>query len=76
MQGKCLTDCVVYRASVTETVTGKLETFTGVTGNTFKNRWYGHRNDMKYSKHRDSSKQNGHVWNLKDDTKNFEIDWT
>ena len=36
VQGKCKTDCVVYRATVTETQTGKVETYTGGTAQTFK----------------------------------------
>ena len=36
VQGKCLTDSVVYRATVIETASGAKETYTGLTGNRFK----------------------------------------
>ena len=75
VQGRCKTDCVVYRATVTETMSGKLETYTGVTGNTFKKRWYGHKSDMRNPANRQSSKLSDHIWNLKDENKTFEIDW-
>ena len=32
VEGRCQTDCVVYRATVTDTVSGKVERYTGVTG--------------------------------------------
>ena len=38
MQGKCRSDCVVYRATVTETMSGHTETYTGMTGMEFKDR--------------------------------------
>ena len=47
VQAQCLTDCVVYRATVKETVSGKEETYTGMTGNTFKDRWNGHKSDTR-----------------------------
>ena len=47
VQGKCLTNSVVYRATVTETASGNRETYTGMTGNTFKARWNGNNNDIR-----------------------------
>ena len=38
VQGACEQTGVVYRASVTETISGKTETYTGLTGRAFKNR--------------------------------------
>ena len=52
VQGKCLTDSVVYRASVTETVSGKTETYTGLTSNRMKERWYKHNSDTRNEKDR------------------------
>ena len=48
VKGKCLTDSVVYRASVTETDRGKTETYTGLTENIFVRRWYKDNSAMKY----------------------------
>ena len=41
VQGKCLENQVIYRATVTEQ-SGKKHTYTGLTSNTFKSRWDGH----------------------------------
>ena len=75
VEGKCQTDCVVYRARVTETGTGQIETYTGVTGNTFKDRWYGHKSDFRHTDQRTKSRLAEHVWSLKDNNKNFNIEW-
>ena len=47
--GKCLTRCVVYVATVTETLSGKKETYTGFTSRTFKRRLYELNADMSTS---------------------------
>ena len=75
VQGKCKTDCVVYRATVTETGTGSVETYTGVTGNTFKQRYGGHTSDINLRKNRHKSSLANHIWNLKDDNKPSDIHW-
>ena len=41
--GGCLVDKVVYRATVVQD-NSKLDTYTGLTSNSFKDRFYGHRN--------------------------------
>ena len=76
VQGRCKTDCVVYRATVKEIMSGSMETYTGVTGNTFKERWYGHRGDMRNEKKRLSSRLSSHIWDLKDERKDFEVKWS
>ena len=73
--GKCLTASVVYRATVTETVTGKAETYTGMTGNTFKDRWYGHSADMRKPENRIKTRFAAHVWDLNDNQKDFDVKW-
>ena len=75
VQGKCQTDSVVYRATVTEVNSGQVETYTGVTGNTFKQRLGGHRSDINLRKNRHKSALAGHIWTLKDEGKNYDLAW-
>ena len=35
LDGKCLTKCVVYKATVTETISNNQETYIGLTENEF-----------------------------------------
>ena len=65
MQAQCLTDCVAYRATVKETVSGREETYNGITGNTFKDRWNGHKSDTRNPDNIIKTNLSGHVWELK-----------
>ena len=47
LDGKCLTEKVVYRATVNEG-SGTVNTYTGLTSQTFKARLYSHTNSFKY----------------------------
>ena len=46
VEGKCHQTGVVYRASVKERTSGKIETYTGLTGRRFIDRWKEHDKDF------------------------------
>ena len=73
--GMCLTSCVVYEATVTQTTTGQKETYTGVTGRKFKDRLYEHRTDRNSIKNRDKTSLSAHIWDLKDSGIDFNVTW-
>ena len=67
----CIVDHVIYRATVKDD-NQITNTYTGVTRNTFKKRYYGHN----YSFHHRGEKStalSSYLWNLKDQNKNYEI---
>ena len=74
VEGKCQTEGVVYRATVKETVSGRQETYTGMTGRSFKDRLYEHRTSMN-KKSQKQTKLSSHVWKLKDEGKDYTIKW-
>ena len=76
VQGRCQTESVVYRATVNETTTGKTETYTRGTGNTFKERFYGHRSDTRHQGNRHNTCLADHIWCLKEQGKVFETKWS
>ena len=73
--GKCLTDNVIYEATVTETKTGSKVTYTGVINRQFKKRFYEHNTDMRKVKNRTKSCLSAHIWNLKDNGEIFTVSW-
>ena len=75
VQGHCLTESVVYRATIKEVISGKVETYTGLTGNRFKDRWNKHRSDMRNVKDRHNTSLSAHAWELKDQNIDFDIKW-
>ena len=74
VQGRCLTKGVIYRATVTDTESGQVETYTGVTGNTFKSRYNGHNSDIDKEENRHKTTLVNHIWNLKEENKPFSIE--
>ena len=73
-QAKCLTDSVVYKATVTETVSGMKEIYTGMTANRFKDRWYGHNSDMNNPGNK-GTRLSAHIWELKDKGTDYDVEW-
>ena len=69
------TESVIYRATVRETVSGKAETYTGLTGREFKERWYEHRTDINNKTKKKTICLSAHTRLLKEKSKNFTIDW-
>ena len=75
VQGNCKQTGVVYEASVKEKVSGKTETYTGLTARSFKQRWREHQLDFKKSDNRTKSRLSSHIWELKDQGLEFDISW-
>ena len=73
VQGRCQTKSVVYRATVTDTGSGQVETYTGVTGNKFKQRFNAHNSDFRNQAYRSSTCLSNHIWNVNDNMQQFEI---
>ena len=73
--GQCKQKDVVYQARVEEKISKKVETYTGLTYRTFKQRHKEHMDDMKNPNSRSSSKSAGHIWDLKDKGVEFDISW-
>ena len=69
LDGKCLTKCVVYKATVTETTSNNQETYIGPTGNEFKTRFNLHKSSFKLEHKRTSTSLSDHISKLKKTTK-------
>ena len=65
---------VIYRAEVLED-NGTRNTYTGLTGNTFKERYYGHASSFRNRSKENSTTLSTHIWQLKDENKNYNIKW-
>ena len=74
MEGNCLVDKLVYRATVTDE-NNKVETYTGLTSRTFKKRYYGHSHSFRERDSEHSTTLSTHIWKLKDKNQNFDVKW-
>ena len=77
LDGKCLVDKLVYRATVRQDdINTTTNTYTGLTSNTFKERFYGHRSSFEHQNHKNPTTLSTHIWDLKRERRNFEISWS
>ena len=65
LNGKCLDRSIIYLCNVKATPTDEGKSYIGLTENTFKNRWYQHRNSFKYESKANSTELSKYVWSLK-----------
>ena len=65
---------VVYGAEVVSDNSNK-QTYTGLTRNTFKKRFYSHRHSFTNREQEHSTTLSTYVWQLQDSNKNFNINW-
>ena len=73
LPGKCTTESVVYRATVT--TNSSEEKYVGLTANTFKERFLKHKQDLAKPDGRTNTTLAGHVWQLKDRGTEFQLNW-
>ena len=57
-----------------ESVDG-VEHYTGLTGNTFKKRYYKHEGDFRNTSGKNNTRLSKYIWKLKEEGKNYEIKW-
>ena len=60
MPGKCQTAALIYQASV------KMETYVGLTVNSFKQRYSGHKSSFTLKKRKHETTLSKYIWELKD----------
>ncbi len=51
------------------------ETYIGLTKNTFKERYNGHKTAFKNASKRNNTELSKYIWNLKDQQKDYNIEW-
>ena len=74
VEGACLTDGVVYQATVLREDTSIEEMYTGLTARTFKARYYEHRKDFN-NQSREGTALSEYVWKLKNNNTPHKISW-
>ncbi len=72
---KCLTSSIIYQATVTRQDNLTVETYIGLTENTFKSRYAGHLSSFKHSDKRSATTLSEHIWKLKDNNVKYSIKW-
>ena len=73
--GVCLTEGVVYGATVTKTSDQSQQTYTGLTSRPFKARYYEHTSNAKNSSEMHKTTLSMHIWNLKNQGEDYNTSW-
>ena len=73
MDNTCLTDNLVYQATVTTSQSS--ETYIGLTETSFKTRYRNHTLSFRHNKYRNQTELSKYVWGLKDARINYQITW-
>ena len=74
VKGNCLEKCVIYQATVHQTNDNSIETYTGLTSRTFKERLYEHTSDFN-NIDREGTSLSKHIWELKQKNVPYKISW-
>jgi hypothetical protein len=64
---KCLDRSVIYLCNVKKTPSDEGKNYIGLTENTFKSRWYQHKNSFKYESKATATELSKYVWRLKNE---------
>ena len=74
LKGECVIESVVYKANVIKE-NGEKIAYIGSTEGRFKQRYYGHKSDIKNEKGKNKTTLAKHVWEMKDKKENVKIEW-
>ena len=75
VDGNCLKESIVYQATVTNEDNNPLQTYVGLTENSFKTRYSNHKMSFSHSIRRFIIELSKHIWHLKDNESKFKVIW-
>ena len=75
VDGNCLNESYIYQATVTRLDNGRVETYTGLTANTFKIRYNAHTCSFRNIGKRNETALSKHIWKLKESGVDHSLVW-
>ena len=73
LDGKCLTKCIVYEATIKHEDTEKV--YYGLTEGDFKARYNNHNKSINHRKYESETELSSYIWDLKDKNIDFSTKW-
>ena len=74
LDGKCLSSCIVYKATVTAP-NRPIKVYYGLTEGTFKTRYANHSSSIRIESHRKDTELSKYMWDLQDQGLQGHIKW-
>ena len=71
LPGRCLTDKVIYRATVT--TNSEIQTYVGLTAGEFKTRYRKHTSDFNNPNGKNSTTLSSYIWKQKENNNDYQI---
>ena len=75
VDGKCMTESVVYQAVVQRADNNHQESYVGLTANKFKTRYNAHKSSFRHERYRHATTLSQYVWFLKENDIAHAISW-
>ncbi len=78
LQGKCMTNDIVYKATVTTSNANSIKHYIGMTGSTLKEQYRNHINHIisfNHKRYSNDTELSKYIWKLKDNKQDFDITW-
>ena len=76
LQNKCMNKDIVYKATISTSNTNDTKHYTGMTSNTFKERYRNHIKSFTHKKYSNETELSKHIWHLKQNKTDFTIKWS
>lgn len=76
LDGRCLTENIVYRATITTNNEEEYKEYIGMTAGPFKTRYYNHMKSLNNMRYKDDTELSKFAWNQKKKGNYFKIKWS
>ena len=77
LKGECLTENIVYLATVSNSKSNEEKSYIGLTERSFKDRLYKHRNSLRHRSKANATELSKYVWELRDrNIEEINIKWS
>ena len=72
---QCMTNNIIYKATVTMNNTNDTKHYIGMTATTFKERYANHTSSFRHKKDSNKTELSKHIWRLKENNQDYTIKW-
>ena len=73
---QCMTNNIIYKATVTTNYTNDTKHYIGMTATTFKKRNTNHTSTFRHKKDSNKTELSKHIWKLKEYNQDYTIKWS
>ena len=76
LDGNCLSTNIIYKATVSTNTPTETKIYIGLCETEFKSRYANHNKAFRHRKYEHETELSKHIWSLKDENKEFKIEWS